>query len=139
MTLNKRRVDEDSELSLTLDHVDVIGSVADGQGHGFLVALDQTDHVGLLFGRHTAADHRAAFTRHVHEVLLSLLLLPVVHGLAAVWRVAGVLVPLPELLQTKATTLLLLLVQNLILHINTERARRLEDGDFQFSVSTLKA
>lgn len=100
---------------LTLDHVDVIGSIPDGQSHGSLVLLHQADHVGFLFGRHSTADHRRALARHVHEILLPFLLLPVIHGLAAFLRVAGIGVPFAELLQTQTATLLLLLVEDLIL------------------------
>lgn len=57
---------------LTFDHVDVIGSVSDGQRHGLLVLLHQTHHVGLLFGRDAAADHGFTLAGHVHEVQLQI-------------------------------------------------------------------
>lgn len=53
---------------LTLDHVDVIGSVADGQRHSLLVLLYQAHHIRLLFGGHTAANDSLTLTGHVHKV-----------------------------------------------------------------------
>ncbi|KAF3848750.1 hypothetical protein F7725_015247 [Dissostichus mawsoni] len=53
--------------ALTLDHVDVVGSVSDGQRHGFLVLLHQTHHVTLLLGSDAAADDSLALTGHVHK------------------------------------------------------------------------
>lgn len=43
-----------------LDHRHVVGAVADGQRHGFLVLFDQLHHHGLLKGSHPAAYHRLA-------------------------------------------------------------------------------
>lgn len=57
-------------LALTLYHVDVVGSIPDGQCHGFLVLLDQTHHIGLLLGCNTTADDRFTLTGHVHKVNL---------------------------------------------------------------------
>lgn len=57
-------------LGLTFDHVDVVGSVANGQRDGLLVLLHQTHHVGLLLGGHAAADDRLALAGHVDEVHL---------------------------------------------------------------------
>lgn len=108
--------------SLTLDHVDVVGSIADGQSDRLLVALHQTHHVGLLFGGDTAADDSAALTGHVYKVTLSHLLLRVVDGLA-VLRVGGG-GALPETAQTQTTALLLLLVQNLVLQIKAKRREK---------------
>jgi len=53
---------------LTLDHVDVVGSVSDGQCHGLLVLLHQTDHVALLLGCDAAADDCLTLAGHVHKV-----------------------------------------------------------------------
>lgn len=55
---------------LTFDHVDVVGSVSDRQGHSLLVLLHQTHHIGFLFGRDAAADDGFALAGHVHEVNL---------------------------------------------------------------------
>lgn len=55
-------------LGLTFDHVDVVGSIADGQRDGFLVLLHQTHHVGLLLRGNTAADDRLTLAGHVHKV-----------------------------------------------------------------------
>lgn len=55
-------------LMLTLDHVHVVGSITDGQCHGFLVPLYQTHNVSLLLGCDATADDRFALAGHVHEV-----------------------------------------------------------------------
>lgn len=57
-----------SSSELTLDHVDVIGSVSDGQRHGLLVLLHQTHHISFLFGGHATANDRLTLTGHVHKV-----------------------------------------------------------------------
>ena len=41
---------------LTLDHVDIIGSVANGQRDRLFVRLHQANHVGLLLGCDAAAE-----------------------------------------------------------------------------------
>ena len=46
--------------SRAFDHADVIGSIPDGQCHRPLVLLHQFYHLGLLEGRHPAADHPLA-------------------------------------------------------------------------------
>lgn len=66
VSFNIRRI----SLVLTLDHVDVVGSISDRQRHGFLVLLHQTHHVSLLLGCDTAADDCLALTGHVHKVNL---------------------------------------------------------------------
>lgn len=45
------------------DHADVIGPIPDGQCHRLLVLLHQFYHLGLLEGRHPAADHPLAHAR----------------------------------------------------------------------------
>lgn len=63
---------------LTLDHVDVISSISDGQRHGFLIPLHQTHNVSLLLGCDTTADDCFALTGHVHKVNLGRRLTPFV-------------------------------------------------------------
>lgn len=58
---------------LTLDHADVVGPVANGQGDSFLVLLHQLHHHGFLLRGHAAADHGPALAGQVHKVLLLLL------------------------------------------------------------------
>lgn len=58
------------EQVLTLDHVDVVGSVSDRQCHSFLVLLHQTHDVRLLLGCDSTADDRLALTGHVYKVNL---------------------------------------------------------------------
>lgn len=53
--------------SLTLDHVDIVGTVADAHGHRVAVFPDQTDNIGLLPGGDPAAQHRLALLGHFHE------------------------------------------------------------------------
>lgn len=60
---------------LTFDHVHVVGPVPDRQRDGFLVPLHQVHHHRLLLGRDSAADHGAALTGEVNEVLLPLFFL----------------------------------------------------------------
>lgn len=95
--------------SRTLDHVDVVGSVSDGQRDSLLILLHQADHVGLLFGRDTTADDCLALARHVHKVYLTTLLLPVVDWLGGIMG-RGRDGSLSKTLQAKATAFLLFLV-----------------------------
>lgn len=55
---------------LTFDHVDVVGSISDGQRDGLLVLLHQAHHVGLLLRCDAAADDSLALARHVDKVHL---------------------------------------------------------------------
>lgn len=52
------------------DHADVIGSITDGQCHRPLVLLHQFYHLGLLEGRHPAADHPLAHARRPQQFQL---------------------------------------------------------------------
>lgn len=52
---------------LTLDHVDVVGPIPDGQGHGGGVSPDQLHHRCLLPGGHPATQHRLAPVGKGHE------------------------------------------------------------------------
>ena len=46
-----------AERLLTLDHGDVVGAVADGEGDGLLVPLDELHHARLLQRRHATTYH----------------------------------------------------------------------------------
>mmetsp|Transcript_82026 Transcript_82026/g.240803 ORF Transcript_82026/g.240803 Transcript_82026/m.240803 type:complete len:619 (-) Transcript_82026:845-2701(-) len=56
------------------DHGDVVGPIADGKrGRIRLVVLDELDDIGLLLGRHPAADHGPATHGHLQKPALALL------------------------------------------------------------------
>jgi len=58
-----------------LNHGNVVGSVTNSKGDALLVFLDGANHHGLLLGGHTAAHHRVAAARQLHECRREALLL----------------------------------------------------------------
>lgn len=74
---------------LTFNHVDIVGSISNGQCDGLLVLLYQANDVGLLLRCDAATDDSTAFTSHIDKVFLPLFLLHVIHQLTihrAIWR-----------------------------------------------------
>lgn len=140
-------------LGLTFDHIDIIGSIADGQRDGFLVLLHQTHHIGLLLWGDTAADDRLTLAGHVYKVdlwrhltvsasctasrlrvsvswnvshlssHLSHLFLPVIHGLAVLRGARRR--SLSKAAQAQTAPFFFLFVQNFILKERTATLLRL--------------
>jgi len=57
-----------------LDHVDVVGTVTDGEGQGARVVAHEADDIALLGGGHAAADDDAALAGKLEQGQLEVLL-----------------------------------------------------------------